>query len=118
MGSYRELIVWQKAIQLAKETYDITSQFPKSETYGLAAQMNKCGVSIASNIAEGSRRRTKNDFRHFVTIAYGPGAELETQIEISKQLPFSRDLDFSKVDALLSDVMRLLNKLESSLLGS
>lgn len=105
-------------MELVVTIYELTEKFPKSEIYGLVSQMRRCSVSVPSNIAEGRRRGSKNDFRQFLIIAYSSGAELETQIEISKRLSFGRDLDYVKVDALLNEVMRMLNKMLSSLKNS
>jgi len=110
-GSYRDLVVWQKAMDLVDAVYDLTDQFPKEEVYGLIAQMKKAAISMPSNIAEGRRRGTDADFRHFLIIAFGSGAELETQVEIAKRRQFSKKLDFSKVDILLDEIMRILNKM-------
>lgn len=68
-------------------------------------------MSIPSNIAEGRRRRTRKDYQYFLNLAYSSGAELETQIVIAKRLPFGHKLDFAKVDQLLNEVMRMLNKM-------
>ena len=113
--SYKDLIVWQRSVDLVVAVYELTSQFPKSELYGLTSQMRRCAVSIPSNIAEGRRRGSKKDFRQFLIIAYGSGAELETQIEIIKKLPFGKNLDYSKIDKLLNETMRMLNKILSVL---
>jgi len=107
--SHKDLIVWQKAVELAVIIYGLTEHYPKSEMYGLTSQSRRASVSIPSNIAEGRRRNTRNDFRHFLTISFGSGAELETQIEIVKRLPFGKYIDFSKAEALLNEVMRMLN---------
>ncbi len=115
MKSYKDLIVWQKAMELVTAVYSLTEKFPQSEIFGLTAQMKRSAVSIPSNIAEGSRRGTKADFRHFLLIAYGSGAELETQVEIAKRLPFGSRLDFVQVDALLEEVMKMLNRFISQL---
>ena len=96
--SYRELIVWQKAMKLVEVIYEITELFPKTEQYGLTSQMRSSVTSIPFNIAEGRRRKTRKDFCKFLTIAYGSGGELETQIEVAKRLPFSRNLDFKNAD--------------------
>ena len=109
--SYRDLIVWQKAMKLVIAIYEATNHFPKSELYTLTSQIRRAAISIPSNIAEGNRRGTKNDYRHFLVIAFGSGAELETQIEITTRLPFGKDVNFTKVDSLLDEVMRILNKL-------
>jgi len=113
--SYKDIIVWQKAMDLVVAVYDLTEGFPRSALYGLTSQMHRSAVSIPSNIAEGRKRGTRKEFRNFAVIAYGSGAELETQVEIVKRLPFGKNLDFSKVDTLLNEVMRMLNVMTSSL---
>jgi four helix bundle protein len=113
--SYKDLIVWQKSMQLTVLIYKLTEKFPKSEIYGLTSQMRRCSISIPSNIAEGSRRSTKKDYSHFMSIAFGSGSELETQIEITKRLFFVKNLDFTKIDSLLNEIMRMLNKMISNL---
>ncbi|KKT21359.1 MAG: S23 ribosomal protein family protein [Parcubacteria group bacterium GW2011_GWB1_43_8] len=114
INSYKDLIVWQRAIELVVEIYKLTDKFPKSEIYGLVSQMRRSAVSIPSNIAEGRRRGTKKDYRNFLVIAYGSGAELETQIIISKKLSFGI-MDYSKADSLLDETMKMLNKFLSAL---
>ena len=74
----------------------------------MTAHSRKTSISNPSNIAEGRRRCRKKDFRHFLIIAFGSGAELETQIEIAKRLPFGQKLDFNKIDSLLEEVMKML----------
>jgi len=113
--SYKDLIVWKKAVQLAREVYTLTEKFPQSELYGLTNQMRRCAVSIASNIAEGRRKGTKKEFRQFIAIAFGSGLELETQIEISKSLPFGANIDYNNAQSLLMEVMKMLNKMLYSL---
>lgn len=107
--THKDLIVWQKAVDLVVIIYSITENFPKTEMYGLTSQMRRAAVSIPSNIAEGRRRNTRNDFRHFSTIAFGSGAELETQIEIAKRLSFCGGLSYSGAESLLNEVMKMLN---------
>lgn len=109
MQTYRDLVVWQKAVELAKRTYTLTNQFPPEERFGLSSQMQRAAVSIASNIAEGKLRGSSKEFTHFLRIAFGSGGELETQIEIAKQLPKTRELNFRPLEALLDEVMRMLN---------
>ena len=105
--SYKDLIVWQKSMDLVIEIYKLTEQFPKSELYGLVSQIRRSSVSIPSNIAEGRRRGTRKDFRQFLIITYSSGAELETQIEISKRLSFGNILEYENVDKLLLEVMKM-----------
>jgi four helix bundle protein len=113
--SYKDLIVWQRAMELVVAVYELTEQYPKSELYGLTSQTRRSVISIPSNIAEGRRRGSKKDYRQFLIIAYGSGAELETQIEIAKRLLFGKNLDYVKVDSLLLEIMKMLNKIISTL---
>ncbi|MDP8246749.1 MAG: four helix bundle protein [Candidatus Tritonobacter lacicola] len=86
--SFRELEIWKKGIELVKGIYKMTAGFPKSELYGLTSQMRRCAVSIPSNVAEGFRRRHPKEFKHFLNIALGSSAELETQLVIAKELGY------------------------------
>lgn len=115
LNSYKSLIVWQRSMELVTEIYKLTDKFPKEEIYGIISQMKRCAISIPSNIAEGRRRDGKKEFRRFLIIAYGSGAELETQIEISKRLKFLNESEFKKTDELLLETMKMLNKLLSTL---
>ena len=107
--SYKDLIVWQRSIELVIAVYELTEDFPKEELYGLTSQMRRAAISIPSNIAEGRFRGTKKDFLQFLRIAYSSGAELETQLEIAKRLRQTKDFDYSKVDSLLLEIMKMLN---------
>ncbi|HEX8153950.1 MAG TPA: four helix bundle protein [Thermoanaerobaculia bacterium] len=88
MASYRDLIAWQKSMDLAEEIYVVTRHFPEDERYGLIAQLRRCGVSIPSNIAEGHGRLTTRDWQHFLAQARGSVQELETQLILSIRLGF------------------------------
>lgn len=114
--SYKDLIVWQKSMDLVVEVYALTEKFPKSEMYGLTSQMRRSSISIPSNIAEGRRRGSRKDYRHFLTIAYGSGAELETQVEIAQRLLFDKNSSCEKLDGLLLETMKMLNKMLSTLI--
>ena len=113
--SYKELIVWQKAIKLVKEIFILTDKFPKSELYGLISQMRRAAVAIPSNIAEGYGRKSSKEYSQFYSIAYGSVLELETQIIISKELVFTPLENFGKVDSLLEEVARMLNSMISQM---
>ncbi len=113
--SYRELIVWQKSMDLVVEIYRVTVLYPKSEQFGLISQKKRCSVSIPSNIAEGRKRGSRKDYRHFLLMAYGSGAELETQIEIAKRLKLVDNKEWKTADNLLSEVMKMLNKITNGL---
>ncbi len=85
---YEDLLIWQKGIALTKLIYSITDDFPKREEYGLAAQMRRAAVSVPSNIAEGQARQHSAEFRHYLYIALGSLAELDTQARIGRELGF------------------------------
>src|SRR3990167_2857129 len=112
--SYKDLIVWQRAMELVVEVYNVTEKYPHEEMYGLTSQTRRSSVSIPSNIAEGRLRRTKSDYIYRLSIAYSSGAELETQIEIAKRLPIGKKVNFKKIDTLLDEVMRMLNKINDT----
>lgn len=103
-------------MQLVVAVYKLVNLFPKDELYGLTSQIKKSAISIPSNIAEGSKRGSKKDFRHFLIIAFGSGAELETQIELAKRLHFTNMHDYKEIDALLEECMKILNKMIHSIL--
>ena len=86
MKTHKDLDVWKHSIALSKDIYRLTKTYPKEELFGLAAQMRKAAVSISSNIAEGAARRGNKEFSHFLYIAIGSATELETQLEISKEV--------------------------------
>jgi len=117
MNTYRDLIVWQKSKELVVEIYRLTDKFPKSEIYGLTSQIRRAAVSVPSNIAEGKLRNSSREQRKFLLIAFGSGGELETQIEIAKDLGFGKDLDYLVAENLLGEVMKMLNKMVSQLSG-
>lgn len=106
LESFKQLTVWQRAMELVKETYLSTSHFPHSELYGLVNQMRRSAVSIPSNIAEGKKRKTTKDFLLFLRMADGSAAELETQTLMAKSL--YTNIDFSRQEGLLAEVQKML----------
>ena len=115
LKSFKELIVWQKSIELAKEIFRITQLFPKSELYGITSQMRKCTVSIPSNIAEGYGRKSRGEYNQFLGIAYGSLLELETQLILSEQLEFAEKKEFSFSNNLLTEVSKMLVSMQLKL---
>lgn len=111
LKSYKDLIVWQKSYELSLLIYSITKSFPKEELFGLASQMRRSVVSIPSNIAEGNVRGGTKEYTHFLRIAFASGAELETQVLISKDIGLIKESDYIRIDALLTEVMKMLNAL-------
>ena len=112
---YKKLVVWQKAMELVEVLYRLTKKFPADERYGITSQIRRAAISIPSNIAEGCYRRSRAEFRHFLIIAYGSGAELETQLEISRRLGYNDELSFHMIEPRLNEVMRLLNAIIRSM---
>lgn len=111
--SFKDLLLWQRSMQLVKEIYKITGQFPRGEEFALSSQLRRCAISIPSNVAEGSKRGTRKDFLQFLRVATGSSAELETQLLIAKD-EYPR-IDYARAFALLDEVQRMLNKLCISL---
>ena len=108
MHDYKKLKIWEKSVELAIELYRITSTFPKDEIYGMTSQIRRAGVSIPSNIAEGSKRSTKKDFKSFLVIAHGSGAELETQLFISKEIGYLKEVDYKQLITKLDEIMKMI----------
>ena len=105
--SFKDLIVWQKSRDLAVIIYKLTEKFPKTELYGLTSQMRRAVISISSNIAESYHRFHEKEKNQFLTIAFGSGSELESQIEIAKIL--FPALDYKEAEELLLEIMKILN---------
>jgi four helix bundle protein len=108
--SYRDLRVWQNAVDFVVKIYSLTGDFPQSEIYGLTGQMRRSSVSIPSNIAEG-HVRTRRDYGRFLTIALSSLAELETQMEIARRIGFMSQDDFDELSEELAIIGKQLNVL-------
>jgi four helix bundle protein len=116
--SHKDLFVWQKAIDLAECVYAVTERFPQREMYGLVSQMRRAVVSISSNIAEGRNRGTRKDYAHFLQIAYGSCAELETQLIIAQRLRFCSEPDLETATLQLTEVAKMLHVMIQKLNGA
>lgn len=110
---YRDLIAWQKGRSLCVAIYHITDAFPVNERFGLSNQLRRAAVSIPSNIAEGSKRKSSRDQKYFYTMAYGSGAEIETQLDIAQEIFPQTRADIATVLPLPDGVMRLLHRLSN-----
>lgn len=113
--NYRELIVWQKAMNLVELVYQATKRFPREELYGLTSQVRRSAVSIPSNIAEGQARKSTAEFLNFLSIANGSRAEMETQILLAQRLNYATNDTAQQILSLSEEVNRLLNGLMKSL---
>lgn len=109
--TYKDLIVWKKAIDLVMKVYQLTKSFPRDELFGLTSQMRRSAVSIPSNIVEGKMRFSDKEFRKFLLIAYASASELETQLEISKRLELGELSKYQDIENLLVEILKILNKL-------
>ncbi len=115
MAGYRDLKVWRLAMELAEDVYKLCTEFPKHEVYGLTSQLQRAAVSIPSNIAEGQARNSSKEFSHFLGIARGSLAELETQIMLAQRLGY---IGAEKVDLVLGkaeEIAKMLKGLQKSI---
>ena len=113
--SYRDLEVWQKAMDLVVESYRLTNLFPKSETYGLASQIQRAAASVPANIAEGHGREHLGDYLHHLSIANGSLLELETHILVSGRLSYAQQVQVDRILGMTGEVGRMLVGLRRSL---
>jgi len=112
---YKDLVVWQKGMLLAKQFYQLTQSFPSEEKFGLVSQMRRAAVSVPSNVAEGQARNTTGEFVQFVSHAEGSLAELDTQIRLSIELGFCREATVKSIQELIIEEQKMLKSLRRSL---
>jgi len=108
MHNFKELRIWQDSMDIVVDIYRIVKNFPKNEQHGLVNQMNRCSVSIPSNIAEGSGRGSNNDFIRFLNISLSSAFELETQLIISKHIEFINTENFNSINTKLTKVQKMI----------
>lgn len=114
MAQFKNLIVWQKADEMAFQIYRLTETFPKTELFGLCTQLRRAALSVPSNIVEGNNRKSKKEFHHFIDIALGSLAETEYLLMFAIRLGYTSG-EISNVEKLISDVGQLLWRLQKSL---
>jgi four helix bundle protein len=114
-GSFRNLKVWQLAMELVEDVYRVTTTFPVQERFGLTSQLRRAAVSVPSNIGEGKRRKREKVFAHHLDIALGSQGELEVQLEIAQRVGFLRDAEYERLQRQTEEVGRMLNGLISSI---
>jgi four helix bundle protein len=115
LQSFKELIAWQKAMDMAVAVYRATQGFPREELYGLTIQMRRSATSVPSNIAEGQGRASTGEFKHFLGNAYGSLCELETQVDLAARLGYLSEERRESLSALTAEVGRIINGLNASL---
>ena len=113
--NYRDLIVWQEGIKLAKMIYSLTSKFPRQEVYGLTDPIRRAAVSVPSNIAEGPARRQPGQFRHSLHIALGSLAEVDTPLVLAQEFGYLNEVDITEVEALVMELRKKIYALINSL---
>ena len=113
--SYRDLVVWQKAVDLCVEAYRLSKKLPKEELYALSDQIRRAAVSVPSNIAEGHARHSRKDFAHFLMIAQGSIAELETQLYLAVRMAMLAESDVDSLMPLSGEVSKMLMSLRTKL---
>jgi four helix bundle protein len=106
-ASYRDLLVWQRAIETSVAIYQLTTDFPREEIYGLTSQLRRAGVSVPSNIAEGYGRLSREQYLHFLGIAKGSNLELQTQLVIARELRFGSATEIDRVEQLSFEVGKM-----------
>ncbi|SMO52488.1 four helix bundle protein [Gracilimonas mengyeensis] len=109
--NHKNLNVYKKSVQLVGEIYRLTESYPKSETFGLASQMRRASVSIPSNIAEGSSRKSDKDRKRFYRISRSSLVELDTQVEISINLNYLKNDEIKKLEKLANEVFAMLSNM-------
>ncbi len=112
---YKDLLVWQKGMVLARLVYKLTVKFPTEERYGLISQMRRAAVSVPSNIAEGQARRGTSEFLQFLSIAEGSLAELDTQLSLSVELGFAQQADVDPALKEIDELQKMLGALKRKL---
>ena len=115
MHKVEDLKIWQKSILLAKEVYKVVSDLPNDEKYGLTSQIKRCTISIASNIAEGAGRNSKNEFRHFLGIANGSSYELHTQLILTHELELIAKEKLEPVLDLIIEIQKMNYSFQKSI---
>jgi len=110
-GSFKDLVVWQRSVELALAVYQLTSAFPESERFGLVSQLRRAAVSIPSNIAEGYGRYSKGEYLQFLGHARGSNSEVETQLVIARALGFGSKQTLDSAEGLCNEVGRILGGL-------
>lgn len=114
-NGFRDLLVWQQAMDLAVECHKITQSFPREELYGLTSQIRKAADSVPANIAEGSGRGTRKDFIQFLRMSKGSLRELETHLILATRVGYLTNEQMAEVEAKITSVSKLLNRLIASL---
>lgn len=115
MHAYKDLKIWQKAIELTVDIYSITENMPNHERFGLISQLNRSAVSIASNIAEGAGRNSSGEFKQFLGVAYGSLCELDTQLIIAFKINYISETFLNDISMKISELQKMIYSFKNTL---
>lgn len=115
MKHYKELIIWQKGIEIVKKIYAITKHFPNEEKFGIVAQLTRAAVSIPANIAEGSSRNSDKDYARFLQIALGSAFEIQTYLIIAKEMKWAKAEEINELELLLEEEIKMIHRFINTL---
>jgi len=113
--NFKKLIIWQESLELVIETYKITKSFPSQEKFGLSSQLNRCSVSIPSNIAEGTSKSSEKHFKNYLETSLGSAFEWETQIIIAHRVGYINQNEFTELENRISKIQNMIYKFMTSL---
>jgi four helix bundle protein len=108
MKNFKELRIWQKGMDIAVNSFQLTNEFPTTEKFGIVSQINRAGVSIPANIAEGSSRTSEKDYGRFIEISLGSSYELETHLLIAQRLHFGNENKLNELIGEINDEQKML----------
>lgn len=115
MKNYKELHIWQKGIEIVKQVYLLTKQFPDTEKFGIVSQITRAAVSIPANIAEGSSRNSDKDYARFLQLSLGSTFEVQTYLVIAKELNFASNDSINKIEMLLEEEIKMIHRFINTL---
>jgi four helix bundle protein len=113
--NFKKLIIWKNSLELVFETYKMTKAFPTEERFGLTSQLNRCSISIPSNIAEGSSKSSEKHFKTFLETALGSAFEWETQIIIAKGLNYITEVKFNQLEKNINDIQKMISSFKDKI---
>ena len=115
MKNYKELIIWQKGIEIVKKVYILTKQFPGEEKFGIVSQITRAAVSIPANIAEGSSRNSDKDYARFLQISLGSAFEVQTYLIIAREMNWAKIENISELESLLEEEIKMIHRFINTL---
>ena len=115
MKNYKELIIWQKGIEIVKRIYVLTKQFPVEEKFGIISQITRAAISIPANIAEGSSRASDKDYARFLQLSLGSAFEVQTYLVIAKEMNWGKQEGVTEIESLLEEEIKMIHRFINTL---